>query len=290
MIGIIISVWNCLQYTKRCVASIRTAYPYQIIIVDDGSTDGTVEWAKENGFVVIEARPPTVSTGLNVGSVGRNYNLGMRKAIELGFSHMVFAHNDILFHKDAINNLVNLYEKKKNKGYLFHAGIPSGGKFIEMGLDKGLETKLEDLDKMVPEDYVDAAFLILFIMTKDTFDRVGPFDEQYTDGIMNLTNDWLRCMDVKGVKYSGTRLAWFYHFGAVTTKVNTIEVQKIGKVNEEYYMLKWGGFWNLERFQTPFGGMLDIIKCPWECGWEGKRQKFVPHLLQSCPNYPPEPR
>lgn len=289
MIAIIFSTWNGLEYTKRAVASIRTKHPYKLIIVDDGSTDGTTEWAEQQGYVLIRARPPTLSDGYNPGRVGYNYNLAMRKAVELGCSHMVFAHNDLLFHKDAIDNLVKLYEEKRSAGYFFHSGIASGGKLIEMGLDKGLETKVEDLDKMIPEDYVDTPFLVLFIMTKETVDKLGPFDEKLTDGTMNLDGDWKHRMNLLGglpPKYSGSRLAWFYHFSGTTSKTNNLDVQKMGDESNNYYMAKWGGFWNLEKFRTPFGGMTDVMKCPW-CPWEGERSSFVPHLLRSCPNYPP---
>ena len=46
--SIVILTFNGLEYTKRCVKSIRkhTPEPHEIIFVDNGSTDGTVKWLK----------------------------------------------------------------------------------------------------------------------------------------------------------------------------------------------------------------------------------------------------
>ncbi|EOP74447.1 hypothetical protein IIQ_05053 [Bacillus cereus VD118] len=45
--SIIILTHNQLQYTKECIQSIRTytvEQEYELIVVDNASTDGTVEW------------------------------------------------------------------------------------------------------------------------------------------------------------------------------------------------------------------------------------------------------
>jgi glycosyltransferase involved in cell wall biosynthesis len=51
-VAIVLGTYNRLDYLKRAVASIEqavTKYPYSIVIVDGGSTDGTQEWIKLNG-------------------------------------------------------------------------------------------------------------------------------------------------------------------------------------------------------------------------------------------------
>lgn len=49
MISIVVVTWNRLDYTKRCVDSIlrNTDVEAELILVDNGSTDGTGEWVVE---------------------------------------------------------------------------------------------------------------------------------------------------------------------------------------------------------------------------------------------------
>lgn len=48
---VLIATHNCLELTKRCVASVLSQdVPTKVCIVDNGSSDGTPEWAKENGY------------------------------------------------------------------------------------------------------------------------------------------------------------------------------------------------------------------------------------------------
>lgn len=61
--SIVILAFNELEYTKRCVKSLRkhTPEPHEVIFVDNGSTDGTLKWlrtlARENNhYRIIENR------------------------------------------------------------------------------------------------------------------------------------------------------------------------------------------------------------------------------------------
>lgn len=47
--SIVILSYNTLSYTKLCIESIRayTKKSYEIIVVDNASTDGSLEWLKE---------------------------------------------------------------------------------------------------------------------------------------------------------------------------------------------------------------------------------------------------
>ena len=48
VVSIVIPNFNCLDYLPRCIESIRTQRDvnYEIIVIDDGSTDGSLEWLK----------------------------------------------------------------------------------------------------------------------------------------------------------------------------------------------------------------------------------------------------
>lgn len=72
MISFIIPAYNCEGKLSGCVRSIRNIsryckIPYEIVIVDDGSTDGTPELCDRLGDVVIHQKNAGVSTARNVG-------------------------------------------------------------------------------------------------------------------------------------------------------------------------------------------------------------------------------
>ena len=48
-ISIIIPIYNCLEYLKNCIASVKkqTISPKEVICIDDGSTDGSYEYLKD---------------------------------------------------------------------------------------------------------------------------------------------------------------------------------------------------------------------------------------------------
>ena len=49
---VLILTRNNLELTKRCVASVEAQdIPTQVCIVDNGSTDGSTEWARKNGYL-----------------------------------------------------------------------------------------------------------------------------------------------------------------------------------------------------------------------------------------------
>lgn len=70
---VLIVTHNCLAQTQRCVASIEAQdIPTRLLIIDNGSTDGTVEWL----------------TGRD--SIRFNYNAGFSKGVNTGL-HILFA-------------------------------------------------------------------------------------------------------------------------------------------------------------------------------------------------------
>src|SRR6267143_6552439 len=92
-VTIIVLTWNGIDYTKRCLDTLRanTTYPcYRFVVADNGSTDGTVEYLKlQNSITTISNRS----------------NLGFAKANNLAIagadpeSDIVLLNNDTEIHQ-----------------------------------------------------------------------------------------------------------------------------------------------------------------------------------------------
>jgi GT2 family glycosyltransferase len=105
-VSIVIPCYNRLEYTKVLVSSIRSKREIEIIIVDDCSEDGTGEWATNQGYTLI-------SHNQRMG-VPKGWNDGIKKSLEMNIDYIIISNNDVILHKDCINNLVDHFEYKVN--------------------------------------------------------------------------------------------------------------------------------------------------------------------------------
>jgi len=110
-LSIIIRTWNRLEYTIRTIMSIHQRCGlnknfYEIICVDQGSTDGTREWlksVKNNGYYPV--RPVFMEENYGDG-------MGMQAGIERAEGEFIAQHdNDIeLISPAYYRNLINIYD------------------------------------------------------------------------------------------------------------------------------------------------------------------------------------
>jgi glycosyltransferase involved in cell wall biosynthesis len=114
MISVIMPVWNGARFIDRAIASVvaQTTSAWELIIVDDGSTDDSLEraarWRQLVNQHFGEEKIVVLSTGASNsgGAVGRN--LGAQRA-----RHPVLAHLDMddLYFPERIESLLPLFEK-----------------------------------------------------------------------------------------------------------------------------------------------------------------------------------
>ena len=67
--SIVIPVYNVEDYIERCLESIKkqTFKDYEVIVVDDGCTDKSIEIAKQYDVKIIKTEHVSVSEARNVG-------------------------------------------------------------------------------------------------------------------------------------------------------------------------------------------------------------------------------
>ena len=101
IIGVIMT-YNCEQFVQKAIDRIPKQYFDQLICTDDGSTDKTIEVVKKNSIEFIIN---------NHSGYGMNLFSGMKKAFELGATHVVELHGDgqydFSYVKDMKDNFLN---------------------------------------------------------------------------------------------------------------------------------------------------------------------------------------
>lgn len=161
LVYIIILNWNGWQDTVECVESCRSlTYPaFRILIVDNGSTDGSEEKLRQ-AYPELEF----IQTGANLGFAGGN-NVGIKYALDQGAEYIWLLNNDTIVAPNALSELVKVVESDDRIGVvgskLYYYDEPrliafAGGFWTETPLypkhrgvdevDQGQYDSVEDVD------------------------------------------------------------------------------------------------------------------------------------------------
>jgi GT2 family glycosyltransferase len=212
LVTILVLNYNGRKYLESCLNSLRTTnYPnFRIIVVDNGSIDNSVEFIKKN-------YP-------NVGIIRNNENLGYARAINAAMDsveseYVVFLNNDIIvesnwlrqlmFHMNLMKNVVAAANPKilflNNKEVINAAG--GSCDIYGVGWNRGNgEFDRGQYDAVEEVFYVNGA---AFLIKKDVWKDVGPFDERYF--LYGEDLDWCWRAKMKGYKLLYVPSARIYH-------------------------------------------------------------------------------
>ncbi len=198
-VTIVIPVLNQLHYTKQCLESLNQSgvTDAQIIIVNNGSTDGTAEF--------LAARP-------QLGIIQNAKNLGCGPAWTQGAqasktTWTVVMNNDVLIPKGFIEGLVDFAEEER-----FDVVSPA---MCEGELDYDLPARAAELMGQMANTYRrGAAHGVCFMVHRRVFDKIGYFNDYggYED------DDFFRRSRRAGFRLAMTGRAYLHHFGSITQK------------------------------------------------------------------------
>ncbi len=239
-VSIVMLTFNALEYTKKCVHTIleHTQIPYEIIFVDNGSKDGTVQYLKD-----LAARYPHIKTIFNKHNKGFAYgnNQGARKARG---QYLLFLNNDVLVSEGWLKDLL--------KAIRLNPWIGMVGPITNSisGLQRVNEVPYQDeagfhafaaqvrevnRNKITPRRRI-AGFCML--MPKHLFEKLKGFDKQFGTG--NFEDDDL-CLRLRQHKYAIMvhEGVFIHHYGSQTFKANHIAYDHSIKSKARIFFKKW---------------------------------------------------
>ncbi|MHB8170358.1 MAG: glycosyltransferase [Thermincolia bacterium] len=235
LVSIIIVAHNQLAYTQRCVDSIRrhTVIPYELVLVDNGSDDGTLEYFLNQEAVVLH----------------NDHNESFARAANLGIHGargdvLVILNNDTVVTPNWLGNMIKCLESGPDVGLVGPVSNYShANPFCGAPNSAGPEMEEFARNHNVPDPgkWFDVpTFLPGFClaMTSRVFYQVGYLDEQFTTGIFE---DYDYSMKVKKAGY---RLVcagdtFIFHEGSVTLMAKQINTVSLSKENEKLFLRKW---------------------------------------------------
>jgi GT2 family glycosyltransferase len=124
--AVVVPNWNGKTTLGACLDSlIAQSYKTDIIVVDNGSNDGSLEFIEKKYPDVI-----VVSNKRNLGFAG-GVNSGINKAFELGSEYIALFNNDAVADKDWLAQLVKVLETENKVGIVTCKLVSGDGRQID---------------------------------------------------------------------------------------------------------------------------------------------------------------
>lgn len=114
LVHILVLTYNQLELTRACLESLAQAdYPNaQIVVLDNGSTDGTEEFVRR-----AYPRVRYIQNGANLGYAEGN-NVGLRHALQNNAAYALVLNNDTEVAPDMVSQLVHTAEQNPNAAFV----------------------------------------------------------------------------------------------------------------------------------------------------------------------------
>ncbi|MCF6154445.1 MAG: glycosyltransferase [Candidatus Brocadia sp.] len=240
LVSIIILTWNALEYTKKCINSIRnhTNYPHEIIFVDNASTDGTIEYLQK--LIKENQNYKLIRNSINKGFAAGN-NEGV--AITSG-EYVMLLNNDVLVSDGWLEGLVVSLERDERIGMVGPITNSISGRQMVREIpytdENGFHVFAQEVrntyyGRLTPR-YRIAGFAVL--MRKALYEEVGGLDKSFGTG--NYEDDDL-CLKVceKGYAIMVDESVFIHHYRSQTFIENKIDYRSSLSANESRFREKW---------------------------------------------------
>ncbi len=211
-VSIVVLTHNQYAYTRQCLESIGrfTLTPHETIVVDNGSTDGTVKR--------IEQEFPEVRLVKNKENVGfpAGVNQGLNAAIG---EHVVLLNNDTIVTEGWLERLLEAAEADPALGIVgtvsnYASGVQRDPQAVYSTIEQMHEYahKVREEKKGELMVFPRVAFLCTLILRK-VIDAIGGLDERFTPGNYEDDDFCLRAA-LAGFKSAIARDVFIHHYGS----------------------------------------------------------------------------
>jgi GT2 family glycosyltransferase len=249
-VAIVILTWNALAFTKQCLQTLRdrTEHPrWRVVVVDNGSTDGTVEWLSGLDWITL---------------IRNGRNLGFTRANNIGIAacgpdeDIVLMNNDMVTVdpawltriQDAAYSAADVgvvgTRIVDGEGVLIHSGA-----FMQPITLRGQQMAGAELDvnQCARDREVEAVVFALAYIHRDCLERVGLLNEQ----LFAYFEDSDYCLRAHraGLKVlcSGT-FRPPVHFQSTSTRENKVDFWTVYNRSQKVFRAEWARWLEEERY------------------------------------------
>ncbi len=251
-VSVIVLTYNNLELNKKCLESIceRTAYPnYELIVVDNASTDGTVEYL--HSIMADKSR--------NIKVIFNAENLGFAKGNNVGIAeakgdYIILLNNDTAVSLGWMTSMVKHMENDLNLGMCNPVTNSIGNESM-------IQIRYNSMEEMLKQAYLytarnmnkqynpgpDRIPLFATMIRKKVIEDVGLLGEEYKIGMFE-DDDYTERVLEKGYKIAILEDSFVHHVNnASFNKLSDEEYKKLFENNKKIFERKWGKKWIMPR-------------------------------------------
>jgi len=239
--SIIILTFNQIRFTKECLESVyqHTKIPFELILVDNGSTDGTREYLTE--FARTHHNVKLILNDKNLGFAAGN-NQGIRDAQG---SYILLLNNDVVVTEGWLERLISHLEQSLDIGMVGPmSNAVSGAQLVEKVPYGSSMKAMQKFARSFAYDNAGKTTLIVrlvgycLLIRKEVIGIIGGLDENYISGNFEDDDLCLRSF-IAGYKNIIAHDVFIHHYGSMTFKGNAIDYRATMKRNLQYFTDKW---------------------------------------------------
>jgi GT2 family glycosyltransferase len=239
--SIVILTHNGLEHTKQCLASIEvhTPEPHELIIVDNGSTDGTLDYLRD--YAKSREHIRVIANRDNRGfAAGNNQGLALANG-----NYLLLLNNDTVVTAGWLGRMLAVLDRHPEVGIVGPFSNYVSGQQLIKKISYASLSEMQAFASRWAADHAGQSRPIkrvvgfCLLMRRAVVDRIGGLDERFGSG--NFEDDDL-CLRAAQVGFAA-RVAedvFIHHTGSQTFKSMGIDYRKSMERNWELFKAKWG--------------------------------------------------
>jgi len=238
--SIVILTFNQLNLTKQCFESLKkyTNVPYEIIFVDNGSTDGTKKWLKQ-----IQK-----SENNRIKVIFNEKNLAFAKANNKGIriaegDYIVLLNNDVILTEKWLERMILCAESMPQIGLVGPCSNTAAGvQKVSPGYRKisdlqkfSVAFNIQNAGRWIECHRLNAFCLLI---KREVIEKVGLLDERFGPGGYE---DYDYCLRVRqaGYKIMLAGDTYIHHIGGQGYEPNDLNYHALRQINKQIFIEKW---------------------------------------------------
>ena len=258
-VSIVIVAWGCLPWTRLCVDSVlaHTPRPFELVLVDNGSPDGTRAWFQE----LRERLEDDVSVTVVENTENHGYPVGANQGIRAARGRdVVLLNNDARVRPGWLEALLEARGARPRVGIVAAKVLNEDGSVQSAGgvlhhPDGRFTIPGADEDRLAPPVHaareLESAGGPCMLLTRELLEAVGAFDEAYSPGYFEDSDLCLRAREA-GFVLRYAPAAEVVHRAKVTSNAvareGKLDVWGLFRENERRFWERWAA--RLEADET----------------------------------------